>query len=371
MKTNTSTYKLKVINFCKDHGWKLTKEAFNVPRSTIFKWKKTYDQNHDCIEVLNNKTTKPKVCRQSTIDQRIIEFIKQQRYLHKRLGKDKLKPLVNEYCNSINIKSISISTIGRTIKHLKDKHQLLGERNVRVSLMGKTGKLIIREPKRGKKKLRINDFKPTFAGDQVQVDSIIRYIHNTKRYIITAVDVKTRLSFAYAYTSLSSSSATDFLNKLIAAFPFDIKGIQTDNGHEFLKHFEQALIQRKILQYFNYPRCPKMNAYIERFNRTLQDEYINDNIYLLADDIKVFNDRLLDHLYWYNAIRPHFGLKQIPPLKYLINSEYSIQSNMLWTHTTFCNISFFMILSIYRKINTKYDKFTTTIWYERYLTKWA
>jgi hypothetical protein len=88
--------------------------------------------------------------------------------------------------------------------------------------MGKTGKLIIREPKKGKTRLRINDFKPTFAGDQVQVDSIVRYIHSAKRYIITAVDVKTRLSFAYAYTNLSSASATDFLNKLIAAFPFDI-----------------------------------------------------------------------------------------------------------------------------------------------------
>jgi len=72
-----------------------------------------------------------------------------------------------------------------------------------------------------------------------------------------------------------------------------------------------------------------MNTFVERFNRTLQDEYINDNIYLLSDDIKLFNDRLMDHLYWHNAIRPHYGLKQIPPLKYLINSEYSVQSNML------------------------------------------
>jgi len=242
MKTNTSTYKLKVVNFCKDHGWRLTKEAFNVPRSTIFEWKRIYDKNNGCIEALNNHTTKPKAFRQSNVDERIIEFIKQQRYLHKRLGKDKLKPLVDEYCNSISIELISISTIGRVIKDLKDKHLLLGERNVKVSLMGKTGKLIIREPKRGKTKLRINDFKPTFAGDQVQVDSIVRYIHGIKRYIITAVDVKTRLSFAYAYTSLSSACATDFLDKLIAAFPFDIKGIQTDNGHEFLKYFEQALI---------------------------------------------------------------------------------------------------------------------------------
>jgi len=343
MKTNTSTYKLRVVNFNKDHGWKLTKEAFNVPKSTIFNWTKTFDKGHGCIEVLNNKTTKPKSYRQSSVDPRLVEYIKQQRYLHKRLGKDKLKPLLDEYCKSTDIKLISNSTIGRTIKYLKDKKQLLGERNVKVSLMGKTGKLIIHEPKRGKSKLRIHDFKPTFAGDQIQVDSIVKYIQNQKRYIITAIDVKTRLSFAYAYTNLSSASAVDFLNKLISAFPFDIKGIQTDNGHEFLKYFEIELAKRKILHYFNYPRCPKMNAYIERFNRTLQDEYINDNIYLLCDDINTFNDRLLNHLYWHNAVRPHFSLKQIPPLKYLINSEYSVQSNMLWTHTFLWFLFYFMV----------------------------
>jgi len=297
MKTNTSTYKLRVVNFFKDHGWKLTKEAFNVPRSTIFEWTKIYDTGHGCIEVLNNHTTKPKNSRQSEVDAKIIEYIKHQRYLHKRLGKDKLKVLVDEYCDSINIKTVSNSTIGRIIKDLKDNHQLIGENNVKVTLMGKTGKLFIKKPKRVKPKLRIKDFKPTYAGDVVQIDSIVKYIQNVKRYIITAVDVKTRLSFAYAYTNLSSLSATDFLNKLIATFPFDIKRVQTDNGHEFLKYFEKELEKRKIIHFFNYPRCPKMNTFVERFNRSLQDEYINDNIYLLSDDVKTFNDRLMDYLY--------------------------------------------------------------------------
>jgi len=333
MKTNTSTYKLKVVNFCKDHGWKLTKEAFNVPRSTIFQWKKIYDQNNGCIEVLNNKTTKPKVCRQSNIDQRIIEFIKQQRYLHKRIGKGKLKPLLDEYCKSINIESVSEPTIGRIIRHLKDIHALIGENKVKVTLMGKTGKLFVREPKKAKPKLRIKDYKPTYAGDLVQVDSIVKYIQSVKRYVLTAIDVKTKTTFAYGYTNLSSVSSADFLNKLIEAFPFDIKRIQTDNGHEFLKYFETELEKRKITHFFNYPRCPKMNCFVERFNRTLQDEYLNDNIYLLTDELSTFNSRLMDYLYWYNTTRPHFSLQQIPPLKYLINSEYSVQSNMLWSHT--------------------------------------
>jgi transposase InsO family protein len=31
------------------------------------------------------------------------------------------------------------------------------------------------------------------------------------------------------------------------------------------------------------PRTPKMNAHCERFNRTLQDELVDDNLYDLED----------------------------------------------------------------------------------------
>lgn len=111
MKTNTSSHKLKVINFYHDYGLKPTIEAFNVKRSTIFLWKKQYHEGNHCIEALNNKNTKPKIYRMSNIDERIKDFIKEQRYQHKRIGKDKLKSLLDDYCNSLNIKSISVQLL--------------------------------------------------------------------------------------------------------------------------------------------------------------------------------------------------------------------------------------------------------------------
>lgn len=318
-------------------------EAFNVKRSTVFLWKKQFNEGNYCIEALNNKTTKPIQYRVSNVDERITGFIKDQRYQHKRMGKDKLKPLLDEYCISLNINPVSSSTIGRIINKLKKNKELLGERKVKVTLMGKTGKLIIKEPKKKKTKLRVKDYKPTFAGDLVQIDTIVKYINNIKRYVITAIDIKSRVVFAYSYTNSSSKTATDFLDKLIQAFPFDIRRIQTDNGHELLKYFEQAVKTKGIIHYFNYPRCPKMNAFVERFNRTLQDEYLNDNIYLLADDVVACNTKLMEYLYWYNTTRPHFSLRQIPPLKYLINTEYHVQSKMLWTHTLGCFFLFKML----------------------------
>ena len=43
-----------------------------------------------------------------------------------------------------------------------------------------------------------------------------------------------------------------------------IKVVQTDNGSEFLGVFDKYLKERGIEHKFTYPRCPKINGYIER-----------------------------------------------------------------------------------------------------------
>jgi hypothetical protein len=44
-------------------------------------------------------------------------------------------------------------------------------------------------------------------------------------YISVTKDVKTRISFTFAYDKLNSKNAKDFLEKLINVMPFKIKGI--------------------------------------------------------------------------------------------------------------------------------------------------
>lgn len=57
-----------------------------------------------------------------------------------------------------------------------------------------------------------------------------------------------------------------------------------------------------------------MNAHAERFNRTLQEEFIEFHTELLFEDIDAFNDRLLDYLIWFNEFRLHYalGLRSTP-----------------------------------------------------------
>ena len=125
------------------------------------------------------------------------------------------------------------------------------------------------------------------------------------------------MAFAYTYKTQSSKNAYDFFLKLKEVVPFEIKNIQTDNGKEFLKDFQQGIKTLGITQFFNYPRCPKMNCFVERFNRTIQESCINKYSSFLENTNK-FNNYLIDYLIWYNTERPHQSLQDVSPVVYLI-----------------------------------------------------
>lgn len=66
-----------------------------------------------------------------------------------------------------------------------------------------------------------------------------------------------------------------------------------------------------------------MNAHCERFNRTLQDEFIDfHKSDLLNPDI--FNNKILEYLIWYNAKRVHCAFKnKLSPIQFIL----SLQTN--------------------------------------------
>ena len=242
--------------------------------------------------------------------------IKDLRQNHPRLGKEKIKIFLDKYCRKNNLEPISVSKIGRIIK-----------RNNWFMYLGKRTKKGIRPNKK-----RVFGYQVKQPGDLFQLDTIVRFEHGIKRYILTAIDVVSRFAFAYAYKSHSSKSAGDFAQKLIKITPYPIKAIQTDNGSEFLKVFDQTIAKNGIVHFFTYPRCPKQNGTIERFNRTLQEEHVEKYRELLEyPDTKTFNDYLIDYLLFYNTQRPHYSLNFKLPMETVV--QYLKKSNMYWTDT--------------------------------------
>lgn len=149
------------------------------------------------------------------------------------------------------------------------------------------------------------------------VDTVIFTLpHGGYRYLLTAIDDYSKLAYARLYTTHSSKQTADFLRRLHFLTEGEIINLHHDNGTEFQKDFEAACKQLSLPQWYSRAYTPKDNAVLERFNRTIQEEFV-DIIDIDVDEIQVFNARLTDWLIEYNLIRPHQALDYQSPLNYI------------------------------------------------------
>lgn len=323
MITHSAEERVRILTFWQKHGDIATKEAFQVSRPTLYRWQKLLYISGGKIESLVPQSTAPKHRRRRIILPEVENLIISERRMEK-IGKEKLALLLEED----KIAKLSASTIGRIINDLKKHGKLPNPK--KLSLLGKTGSLIDRKPSQYRKKLRSSGYKGTL----VKADTIIRFQNGVKRYILTAIDLDSEFAFAYGYSSHASKHAADFMKTFQTVAPVSLTHIQTDNGSEFSDHFEAFCSLEGIIHFHTYPRSPKMNAEIERFNRTLSEAFISKNRYLLAYDLEMFNHKLIDWLLWYNTRRPHWSIGLISPLRYICNKLTPEKSHMLWTSTT-------------------------------------
>lgn len=313
-------YRVKVLDFFAKHGLEATKDAFNVSRSTIYLWKSYLRLSEGRIDALNNASRAPKNKRKSKVNTNIIDYIRQIRLKWPNTGKEKIKPLLDEYCRQNELQTVSESTIGRIIKKY-EMFYCLRKKNKRN-----------RPPK---KRLRRGKYQPGKPGDLVQIDTIVKIENGIRRYIITAICLVSRFTFAYCYRSPSSANAKDFMQKLDRIAPFTIERCQTDNGSEFDLNFHDYILETNRIHYFNYPKSPKMNAFIERFNGSIQEEFVDVTDNDPYNDLEDFNNKLMDYLLFFNTQRVHKGIGKITPMAFIIQHLYKNHkySNMLWTQT--------------------------------------
>jgi transposase InsO family protein len=323
MITEKAKERARILSFWEKHGEEATREAFGVSRRTLFRWQKNLQENKGKLEGLNGRSTAPTNRRKRNIPIAVEERIISLRRVHPRLGKEKVHAIFKRE----GYKG-SISTIGRILADLKKQSKLSSP--ALYSLSGKTGRLIERKPRKRKKKLR----RP--KGYRVlEVDTVVRYLDGVKRYVLTAVDTETRTAFAAVYTNHGSASAADFLKRARQVIPSCPSAVQTDNGSEFALHFEYACTELNLTHYHTYPRSPKMNAHVERFNRTLDEDFLIFDRDLLRDDPRACNEKLIDWLLWYNGERPHHALNLLTPFEYIVRTLPAQECQMWWTDTLF------------------------------------
>ena len=326
MITPKALHKARVLAFWEKHGITATIEAFGKKRSTLFLWKQQQKQGKGRIESLNEASKTPHNKRKRSWPMEITSEIKRQRELHPNIGKDKLHVLLGPFCAEHRLPLPSASTIGRIIKDC-------GGLRIFPQKVRHNGKIV---PLKRKKVLRKpKNFTAAYEGHLVALDTIERFVHGCRRYIITFEDVYTRFSFAWGTTSHASLAAKEFFEYCQMVFPYQFTYVLTDNGSEFMKHFSQNLNELHLTHYHTYPKTPKMNAHCERFNRTIQEEFVDFHANSLIDPSS-FNKKLIPWLVWYNTERPHWGLHLQSPMQFMLthSSARREKSNMWWTDTS-------------------------------------
>ena len=299
--------RLKIIKFYGLHGEKTTKEAFGVGRKTINVWRGRLKVKG--LGSLTPYSTKPKNTRVMLVESKVLSEIKRLRKEHLNLGKTKIKPLLDEYCSQNGLSTYSEAKIGRIIKIYRIFNQRQGK------MYHNPGSRYALSKPRSKRERTKFAPKPADFG-YIQIDTVVRLLDGVRYYFYDAIDVKGKFALSLPYKNLNSVNTVDFIKKLMLIAPFKITTVQTDNGLEFLGAFEAYLKKINIKHIFIYPRCPRINGVVERFNRSLQEEFIDQNLYLI-DNPKEFSLKLSQYLIFYNSQRVHQSLNNMTPLDYL------------------------------------------------------
>lgn len=155
-------------------------------------------------------------------------------------------------------------------------------------------------------------------GVLLQMDTKYLYILKRKFFLYVAIDCKSRMGFFEVYTTCSSTSAADFMEKARNYFPFKILSVQTDNGPEYLKLFHEFTRLNNLIHYFTDPYCPKQNGRAERVIQTSEYEFFNHQDYLL-DNLGDLRDACKVWTHKYNYQRYHQALGYQKPGIYVRN----------------------------------------------------
>ena len=114
-----------------------------------------------------------------------------------------------------------------------------------------------------------------------------------------------------------------------------------------LRASTQLIAQNDLIHWKADPKTPKMNTHCERFNRTIQESFVDHHEDLLFTDLASFNEKMSDWLIFYNTQLPHLSTKPNPkkttslhnlpfsPVEYLL--QLQPQSRMYWTNTPNCS----------------------------------
>lgn len=311
--SDVAQFRFRCLQILERQGYSGVRLAFpSVGRRTVFRWQAKYVRSGRKLTSLIPRSTKPHTCRQMVIPAKIFSFIKAVREQYPHLSKYKIKIFLDAFCQEQGLVKYSNSWIGKVIK--------------RNTLFFNTRVPVKKSRKSKAQKLRI--FRCPKQADislgYLQADGLKVCWDGQTLYFLCAVELVSRQAFAKRVPSLSSLQAKIFLLEIKEQVTYEIHTIQTDNGSEFAKYFDEALEELSITHRWSLPHSPKVNGHIERFNGVIQKEFIDYHVDLGVIDKPLFDRKLSEWMVYYNTKRPHHSLGLKTPVAQLLQLQQHI-----------------------------------------------
>lgn len=203
--------KLKVLNYAKESGnISKTCRYFGICRETFYTWKRTFEA-HGEEALVNNKPCPEnhKLRTPRPIEEKIIHLRTTYHF-----GPDMI------------------------VWHLQRYHNIKISRNGCYQVLRRNKLNRLPENIKTRSRSKFKCYEKRVPGHHVQVDVKFLFFNDKigrriKRFQYTAIDDCTRIRALKIYNTHTQDSAIDFIDLLVEKFPFRIKTIRTDNGHEF------------------------------------------------------------------------------------------------------------------------------------------
>lgn len=152
---------------------------------------------------------------------------------------------------------------------------------------------------------------PIVPGTLVQADTKW-LLPKRSFYQYSFVDAASRFVYATLDRDLNMVAATKALKTF--TLPIRTQVIQTDNGLEFQETFQKVAHSLGYQTRFTHRSSPEENGRVERFHRTVDDEFYGRTTE--ANQAKL-QAKLTEYLNYYNYERPHLALQGKSPYKYI------------------------------------------------------
>ena len=235
--------------------------------------------------------------------------------------------------------------------HLLEKHQITTNPTTVWRILKRKGIRYTTRYKRFKQEPKL--YCLDTPGKILQMDACYPFGRSRDLASFDAIDDCSRTIYGKAYDTEDDQNAIDFATELVAHTNFSIQALKVDNryGQDFKTYCEQVLHIKVI---YNDPYHPEQNGKIERYHRTLKQEFYYRQVSFF-DSFDTINYKYRLWQNYYNTNRKHYGygMDGLTPKQKLLQATLQGMANNIINHPgkvtrtlqqyTICLFKFFLL----------------------------